>query len=216
MDTADLRCVTHEPLTVAALFAESQELARDQYLCAKHDGKSIGTFIENELCSRLKDRFTFVRGNPSRGIDFPCIGVDIKAIKVRRGNYMAAAQATSVFKSFREAIYGLSYDLIIFFYHLEQQTLTFETVKFVKRENARDFALVTAIHNILTHPEFLTREEVEDRINDLFYEKFNADIPQSLLQEIITRGVHCECEERRPVLTMAALTQWRLYFNKID
>lgn len=77
-------------LTLEALLAEARSFADTESghlepaLYGVTDGKAIGTYLEQKLRTLLKTRCDFTEGNSAQGIDFPSLGVDMKATSKRQ------------------------------------------------------------------------------------------------------------------------------------
>lgn len=74
------------------------------------DGKAVGTYLEHKFKAYLKEKYTFDEGNSANGIDLPSLGVDIKTTSIMQ------PQSSCPFKSARQKIYGLGYNLLVFVY----------------------------------------------------------------------------------------------------
>ncbi|MDR0526628.1 MAG: hypothetical protein LBG79_02240, partial [Spirochaetaceae bacterium] len=74
------------------------------------DGKAVGTYLEHKFQGYLEKSYTFVKGNSASGIDFPgeTINTDIKVTSITQ------PQSSCPFKSARQKIYGLGYNLLVF------------------------------------------------------------------------------------------------------
>ncbi|WP_374877400.1 hypothetical protein [Microseira sp. BLCC-F43] len=105
------------------------------------DGKAVGTY--------LRVRYEFLEGNSASGIDFPWLLVDVKVTSISQ------PQASCLFKSARQKIFGLGYSLIIFVYHKtdnsENPTATLNILHriYVSAERTADFQMTRGIRNIL-------------------------------------------------------------------
>jgi len=76
------------------------------------DGKAVGTYLEHKFRNYLENTYTFEKGNSASGIDFPeeMINTDIKVTSIIQ------PQSSCPFKSARQKIYGLGYNLLVFVY----------------------------------------------------------------------------------------------------
>lgn len=75
-----------------------------------NDGKAVGTYLEHKFQNYLEEKYTYVKGNSARGIDFPDLLVDLKVTSIKQ------PQSSCPFKSARQKIFGLGYSLLIFVY----------------------------------------------------------------------------------------------------
>lgn len=105
-----------EKLTLAALKAEARRFARKESTFAEPsvygvtDGKAVGTYLEHKFQAYLHTKFQYSEGSSAKGIDFPELEVDMKVTSIKQ------PQSFCPFKSARQKIYGLGYDLIVFVY----------------------------------------------------------------------------------------------------
>jgi hypothetical protein len=76
------------------------------------DGKAVGTFVEHRLKEYLSQHYEVVIGNSASGIDLPSpeINTDIKVTSVRQ------PQSSCPYKSSRQKVYGLGYNLLVIVY----------------------------------------------------------------------------------------------------
>lgn len=51
------------------------------------DGKAVGTYVEEKFNAYLRERYEYQPGNAAIGIDFPALGVDVKATSIRQPQY---------------------------------------------------------------------------------------------------------------------------------
>ena len=75
-------------LTLEILMQEARAFAvrESQYpllsLFGITDGKAMGTYLEHKFQAHLTLTCSYKAGNSAKGIDFPVIGVDIKATSI--------------------------------------------------------------------------------------------------------------------------------------
>lgn len=104
------------PLTInilkeqAAYFADIESVCNEPTLYGVTDGKAIGTYLEHKFTSHLLNHYDYAKGNSASGIDIPDLNVDIKVTSIKQ------PQSSCPFKSARQKIYGLGYNLLIFVY----------------------------------------------------------------------------------------------------
>src|SRR3954468_17461749 len=100
-------------------FAATKEFAREfsanshNSLRGVTDGKAVGTYIEHKFTDFLVGRSIIQReeaGSSAKGIDLPSLDTDIKVTSIRQ------PQSSSPFKSFKQKIEGLGYNLVLFVY----------------------------------------------------------------------------------------------------
>lgn len=94
----------------AKLFAEIESDHHESSLYGITDSKALGTYFEHKFQKYLEIHYTFDRGSSAKGIDFPGLNVDMKVTSYRQ------PQSSCPFKSARQKIYGLGYNLLIFVY----------------------------------------------------------------------------------------------------
>ena len=105
-----------EILTIEAVQKEASKFAKQE---SKHevksifgstDGKAVGTYLEHKFQNFLQNSYTFDTGNSASGIDFPSLEIDIKVTSIKQ------PQSSCPFRSARQKIYGLGYNLLVCVY----------------------------------------------------------------------------------------------------
>lgn len=136
-----------QPLTVELLCTEATAFAAIQAQTPRPDmylrtiPKGVGTAMEKEFRAHLQANYNFVPGHSSKGVDFPGIGVDVKATLITR------PQSSCRFTSVDQKVYGLGYDLLVFLYRKrddkDQKTafLKIEKTVFVCKKQTGDHTL---------------------------------------------------------------------------
>ena len=163
------------------------------------DGKAVGTYLEHKFQKYLEKTYTFVKGNSASGIDFPdeTINVDIKVTSVTQ------PQSSCPFKSARQKIYGLGYNLLIFVY---------EKVDNNKTKKSR----LNILHTVFVDKEFTADYQLTTSINTILDNKGNKeDLP---IDEIEASNLADEIFKNRPnigYLTISNALQWRLQYGRI-
>lgn len=96
----------------AKSFCESESNYENPELFGVTDGKAVGTFIEHKFQDYLISKYQYVKGSSANGIDFPAnnLNTDMKVTSIRQ------PQSSCPFKSARQKIYGLGYNLLLFVY----------------------------------------------------------------------------------------------------
>jgi len=115
------------------------------------DGKAVGTYLEHKFQNYLEKEYIFEKGNSANGIDFPgeTINVDIKVTSINQ------PQSSCPFKSARQKIYGLGYNLLIFVYEKKDNNKTKKSrlnilhTVYVEKDRTADYQLTTAINSVL-------------------------------------------------------------------
>jgi hypothetical protein len=164
--------------------------------------------LEHKFKYFLESKYLFTKGSSASGIDFPCesINTDIKVTSITQ------PQSSCPFKSARQKIYGLGYNLLIFFYEKIDNTET-KTSKlnilhniFVEKDYTGDFQLTSSIHSILEN------KGNKDDLVSLFFEK------NLLIDEIGASNIADEIIQNKPnigYLTISNALQWRLQYTRI-
>ncbi|MDT3662427.1 MAG: hypothetical protein ROM54_02770 [Anaerobiospirillum sp.] len=188
-------------------FCEQQNGLNHVELLGVTDGKAIGTYVEHRFQAYLQEHYTVKIGNSAMGIDLP--GPDIMTdIKVTSVNQ---PQSSCPFKSARQKVFGLGYNLLLFVYDKCDQdnvcSLKFVHCAFIERSRTADYTLTRCINDMLEHGA-------------------NKDDIVSLLQDRNIPGDEIELEKMASdiianppsigVLTVSNALQWRLkYFRAI-
>ena len=98
--------------TEAGSFSVRESRHEEASIFGSTDGKAVGTYLEHKFKNHLRKTYTFVAGNSASGIDFPdeTINADIKVTSI------VQPQSSCPFKSARQKVYGLGYNLLLFVY----------------------------------------------------------------------------------------------------
>ena len=169
------------------------------------DGKAVGTHIEQAFREYLLERYSFMPGSSASGIDFPDLGIDIKATSIRQ------PQSSCPFRDASQKVYGLGYHLLIFVYEkvdlpdLHAAQLNIRHAIFIEQQRTSDYQTTYGLRGIL---------ERNGNKDDLvaFLEERNLpldEIGRELLAERIM--------QEPPVigcLTVSNALQWRLQFGR--
>jgi hypothetical protein len=172
------------------------------------DGKAVGTYLEHKFQRYLEKSYTFVKGNSASGIDFPdeTINVDIKVTSITQ------PQSSCPFKSARQKIYGLGYNLLVFVYEKTDNNKTKKSrlnilhTVFVEKDRTADYQLTTLINSILDN------KGNKDDLTSLFFDK---NLP---IDEIEASNLADKVFTHRPnigYLTISNALQWRLQYGRI-
>jgi hypothetical protein len=202
----------NEQLTLEKLYIAAKEfcIAESKLdfpeLIGVTDGKAVGTFVEHRLKHYLSDRFKVLSGNSASGIDLPApdINTDIKVTSYRQ------PQSSCPYKSSRQKIFGLGYNLLVLVYDKKDingtSKLDFLNCTFVTKERTADF---TTTKRLI--------EMIRDGANneDLLAYFFDRNIPgdeitlQQLADEVL------ESEILQGYLTISNVLQWRLQYQRV-
>jgi hypothetical protein len=199
------------PLTLKLLTREAQRFAAEQskadepLLFGVTDGKAVGTHVEQKFCNLLAARYEFGRGSAAKGIDFPELDVDIKVTSIKQ------PQSSCPFRSARQKVYGLGYDLLLFVYEKvddqRSQTarLNIRHAILIDRGRTADYQTTTGLRRIL---------ENNGNADDLMAFLLDRNLP---LDDIGARELAEEIVANPPetgYLTISNALQWRLQYGR--
>lgn len=190
----------------AKTFSELESEHDETSIYGSTDGKAVGTYLEHKFKDFLRQKYEFDSGNSASGIDLPELEVDIKTTSIIQ------PQSSCPFKSARQKIFGLGYNLLVFVYKKEdnQQTKTsrlyiLHTI-FVSKNRTADYQLTTSLSNILEN------NANKDDIIALFHDK---NLP---VDDILADSFADEILSHKPeigYLTISNALQWRLQYSRI-
>jgi len=202
--------IVKKPLTQTDLIATAKAfcLARHKYakLFGVTDGKAVGTFIEHRFRERLEALYAVERGSSALGIDLPSIDTDIKVTSARQ------PQSSCPFRSARQKVYGLGYNLLLFVYDKRDNqrertaALDFVSCAFISKERTADYQTTRGIL------EILDRDGNRDDIIGFLADRNRPGdeiVHNKLAQEIM------ESPPRLGYLTISNALQWRLQYSRI-
>lgn len=201
-------------LTIETLKKEARKFSileskyEESSIFGSTDGKAVGTYLEHKFQQYLEQKYKFTRGNSASGIDFPdeTINADIKVTSITQ------PQSSCPFKSARQKIFGLGYNLLVFVYKKEDDNQTRTSILnilhtvFVEKNKTADFQLTTALNLILDN------QGNKDDIISLFFDK---NLP---IDDIVAEKLANEVLKNRPeigYLTISNALQWRLQYTRI-
>lgn len=170
------------------------------------DGKAVGTYLEHKFTDYLANKYNFLLGNSASGIDFPSIQTDMKVTSRRQ------PQSSCPYKSARQKIYGLGYNLIVFVYDkiddpiAKTARLNITDTVFVEAGRTADFQTTTGII------EILRRQGNKD---DLIAFMIERNLP---VDEIELNNIADEILRNPPAqgfLTISNALQWRLQYTRV-
>ena len=199
-------------LTIPTLKAEATDFARQESthlepsLFGVTDGKAVGTYLEHKFQAYLQTKYEYIEGSSAKGIDFPELGVDLKVTSIRQ------PQSSCPFKSSRQKIYGLDYNLLVFVYEKSdaEQTHTgrlniLHTV-YIDQSRTSDFQTTSGLVKIIEN-----RGNIDD-IVAFFGERM------LLLDDVQAQALAEEVLENPPqigYLTISNALQWRLQYRRV-
>jgi len=170
------------------------------------DGKAVGTYIEHEFKRFLRLKYIFSEGNSAKGIDLPDENIltDIKVTSITQ------PQSSCPFKSARQKIFGLGYNLLVLVYKkidaVDKCTLKFLNCTFVDKKLTSDFTVTKRLI------EMLKDGAIKD---DIFAYLSDRNIPgdeialENLAEEILKNP------PKQGYLTISNALQWRLQYTRV-
>ena len=192
--------------TEASVFAGAESSHDDPALYGITDGKAVGTYLEQKFQKYLHANYPYVEGSSAKGIDFPELEVDMKVTSIRQ------PQSSCPFKSARQKIYGLGYNLLVFVYgKTDDETrrtsrLNIMHTIFVDRSRTGDFQTTSGLRWIIENDGNL------DDVLAFFSERM---LP---LDDIQARPLAEEVLGNPPemgYLTISNALQWRLQYSRV-
>lgn len=201
-----------KPLTIAdlqreaAAFAIQESTYREPQLFGVTDGKAVGTYVEHKFQEWLSIKYIFAEGNSASGIDFPLLGVDMKATSI------AQPQSSCPFKSARQKIFGLGYGLLVFVYEKTDEPvanaamLNFLHVVYVEASRTADYQMSTGLRQIIQN------NGNEDDIIAFMTDK-NLPVDSIEAQQIAQDVLKAPPEIG--YLTISNALQWRLQYSRV-
>jgi hypothetical protein len=197
-------------LTHSELISEAKSFCSEGHtypeLFGVTDGKAVGTFIEQGFRQRLESLYTMEVGSAASGLDLPSIETDIKVTSIRQ------PQSSCPFRSARQKIYGLGYNLLVFVYEKSDNqddmtaTLSFMSCAFIDKSRTADYQTTRGIL------EILDRDGNQDDIAAFLSDR---NLPGD---EIVYNTLAGEIIQSPPILgylTISNALQWRLQYRRI-
>ena len=190
----------------ATAFATEESSRDEPSLYGVTDGKAVGTYLEHKFQGYLRANYTFDEGSSAKGIDFPTLEVDIKVTSMRQ------PQSSCPFKSARQKVYGLGYNLLVFVYDKTDdenaRTCKLRIVHtiFVDLFRTADFQTTSGLLRILENSPNL------DDILGFLSERMLPldDIQANALAEEILKS-----PPQLGYLTISNALQWRLQYSRV-
>ena len=199
-------------LTISTLKTEAHNFAIQESAHAEPsiygvtDGKAVGTYLEHKFQAYLHTRYEYTEGSSAKGIDFPDLEVDMKVTSFRQ------PQSSCPFKSARQKLYGLGYDLLVFVYEKtdDQMTLTgrlniLHTI-FVDRSRTADFQTTSGLARII---------ENEGNCDDILAFFSERMLPLDDVQALTLAEEVLVNPPEIGYLTISNALQWRLQYSRV-
>jgi len=190
----------------AKSFAISESQHKEKSLFGITDGKAVGTYLEHKFQDVLTSKYLYVRGSSASGVDFPDLEVDIKTTNITQ------PQSSCPFKSARQKVYGLGYNLLVFIYEktddrkTKTASLNILHVIFIESRHTADFQTTSGLLTILDNQG--NKDDIAAFLNDRNLPLDTIQASQ-LADEILT--------SRPPLgwLTISNALQWRLQYARV-
>ena len=168
------------------------------------DGKAVGTYVEHAFQAYLKDRYEVLVGSSAYGIDLPSVNTDIKTTSI------AQPQSSCPFRSARQKIFGLGYNLLVFVYQKEDTQnecfLNITHCTFIDADRTADYTLTRLIRQSL---------EIGANKEDIIALLTDKNVPGD---EITYNDLADEIFNNPPeqgYLTISNALQWRLQYKRV-
>lgn len=193
-------------LTEAAAFSTAESTHDEPALFGVTDGKAVGTYLEHKFVAHLMDRYSFAGGNSALGIDIPSVDVDIKVTSIKQ------PQSSCPFKSARQKIFGLGYNLIVFVYEKSDDgtvrtgRLNIRHTIFIQKERTGDYQMTRGLREIIER-----NGNVDDFI--AFMQDKNLPVDDLEAHNIAEKLLHEKPEQG--YLTISNALQWRLQYGRV-
>lgn len=197
-------------LTIDVLIDEarifSQMISSQEHpdLIGVTDGKAVGTYVEHMFQNHLSRKYEMTVGSSASGIDLPSVNTDIKTTSYVR------PQSSCPFKSARQKIFGLGYNLLVFVYNKQDTPSTcylqIKHCTFIEAERTADYTLTAQLRDMLRHNA--NREDIIALLND-------RNVPgddityHELADEILSNP------PQQGYLTISTALQWRLQYKRV-
>ena len=170
------------------------------------DGKAIGTFVEHKFRDVLDAHYMVQLGNSALGIDLPSIETDIKTTSVRQ------PQSSCLFRSARQKVYGLGYNVLLFVYDKvdDPQTgsaeLRFVRCTFIEKECTADYQTTRGLRDILGR---------NGNRDDVFAFLEDRNLPGDAITLNILADEIMTSPPEIGYLTISNALQWRLQYGRV-
>ena len=188
----------------AAEFAESLRDAPIPELFGTTDGKALGTWIEARFNEFLAERYAYRPGNAARGIDFPELGVDLKATFIKQ------PQSSCPFRDASQKIFGLGYDLLVFVYEktdahkTRSAAIEVHHALFIDRSRTGDYQTTRGILEILARGA---------NIDDLVAFMEDRNLPLDEIGRMALAERVLDAPPTPGYITISNALQWRLQYG---
>jgi hypothetical protein len=196
----------NELIKAAKYFSEETSRQNHPDLIGVTDGKAVGTYVEHLFENFLRDNYIVEIGNSAKGIDIPDrnIMTDIKVTSIRQ------PQSSCPFKSARQKIFGLGYNLLVFVYDKHdtqyESHLLFKYCTFIESKRTADYTTTRRIREMIqdgaNHQDIIGFLEDKNVPGD---EITYSDLADEIFQHTPEQGY----------LTISNALQWRLQYQRV-
>ncbi len=188
----------------AKKFCEIVSTQNHTALIGVTDGKAVGTYVEHLFQEYLHKKYTMTIGSSALGIDLPSVNTDIKTTSLTQ------PQSSCPFKSARQKIFGLGYNLLVFVYNkydtADTCTLQITHCTFIEANRTADYTITALIRQMLSVDA--NKEDIIALLND-------KNVPGD---EITYNDLANEILFNPPeqgYLTISNALQWRLQYKRV-
>ncbi len=193
-------------MDIALVFRKQKGVLYDN-LYGINDGKAVGTTIEHLFKEFLFQNYSITEiGNSSQGIDLPTLNTDIKVTSIKQ------PQSSCPYKSAKQKIFGLGYNLIVFVYKKIDNEMTkkcyinFKNISFIKENRTADYTTTKMLIDMKN--QGANKEDIISYINDRAIP--GDEIEHNRLAEMILTQ-----ELQQGYLTISNALQWRLQYSRV-
>ena len=170
------------------------------------DGKAVGTYVEHLFKEELSKKYNLEIGNSAKGIDLPgfAINTDIKVTSVKQ------PQSSCPFKSARQKIFGLGYNLLVFVYEkIDTENtciLNFLFCTFIEKQKTADYTITKRL--IEMKKDGANKEDIIGYLNDK-----NVPGDEIVYNDLATEILFSNIQQG--YLTISNALQWRLQYSRV-
>ena len=197
-------------LTINLLIKEAEKFSQiisqqnHKNLIGVTDGKAVGTYVEHLFQSYLKERYSITVGSSASGIDLPSVNTDIKTTSI------VQPQSSCPFKSARQKVFGLGYNILVFVYEKTDTrdtcTLRITHCTFISADRTADYTLTALLRSMTSI--HANKEDIIALLNDKNVpgdEITYSDLADEILAYPPEQGF----------LTISNALQWRLQYKRV-
>lgn len=197
-------------LTINDLIYEAQKFSQimssenHPELIGITDGKAVGTYVEHRFQNYLRERYTMTVGSSASGIDLPSVNTDIKTTSINQ------PQSSCPFKSARQKVFGLGYNLLVFVYNKTDSShfcsLQIKHCAFIDSTRTADYTITALLRKMLSVQA--NKEDIIALLNDRNVpgdEITYSDLADEILAFPPSQGY----------LTISNALQWRLQYKRV-